>query len=426
MAFILADGQLAASAATILAARADDLLVNLHLRNTGGSSETVVLTVTPPGGTARSVFRAVLATEEALHITNLPLSGAAVLQGSTTNASVVDYLITQAPAGGAFAVHSLDANGAIKQVNTGVSGDQTIGGDLIVSGGDIDAGASGAAGTVDVFPGTASKGKLAITCTAQTGNTTVTLNANAMGQATTVNIPDPGAAASYVVQSTAALTLAEADVLDGVTAGTVTASKAVVVDANKDVSSFRDTVHRNIDAGASGTAGTVDVFPSTATSGKLAISCTDQTGDTTVSLVAGAMAAARTITLADPLADADVLTGRMTAVARTATADGTGTGTIADAGLLQFVAVTAGGDANSIIVLPTPTPGRIVILYVGATGYELRTSDPATISINGGAGAGAESAIGANTMVIAVCTSATTWQALSLSATTLAAVEAAA
>ena len=49
-----------------------------------------------------------------------------------------------------------------------------------------------------------------------------------------------------------------------------------------------------------------------------------------------------------------------------------------------------------------------------------------TVAINGGAGANAESAVAANTMVIAVCTSATTWQAIGLAGTTLAAVEAAA
>ena len=112
-------------------------------------------------------------------------------------------------------------------------------------------------------------------------------------------------------------------------------------------------------------------------------------------------------------------------VARTATADGTGTGTIAAAGGLQFVTVTS-DDANKIVNLPTPTPGVIVILRNGATGYELRSSAPATVAINGGAGANAESAVAANTMVIAVCTSATTWQAIGLAGTTLAAVEAAA
>lgn len=111
--------------------------------------------------------------------------------------------------------------------------------------------------------------------------------------------------------------------------------------------------------------------------------------------------------------------------ANTATSDGLTTGIIADAGLLQFVTVTS-ANANNIIVLPTPTPGTIVILRNGATGYELRTSAPGTIAINGGAGANAESAIAASSMVIAVCTSATTWQAIGVAAATAAGVEAAA
>lgn len=123
------------------------------------------------------------------------------------------------------------------------------------------------------------------------------------------------------------------------------------------------------------------------------------------------------------------LTGQITAyptAARTATAaPGGTTGVIADAGMLQFVTVTS-DDANKVITLPTPTPGTIVILRNGATGYELRSSAPATVAINGGTGANAESAIAANSMVIAICTSATTWQAIGIAAATLAAVEAAA
>ena len=96
------------------------------------------------------------------------------------------------------------------------------------------------------------------------------------------------------------------------------------------------------------------------------------------------------------------------AVAHTATADGTGTGTIADG--TSHVTVTSGG-ANTIIVLPTPTPGHVVTLAeTGTTGYELRTSAPATVGINGGTGADAESAIaGAITYVRCVCVSATSW-----------------
>lgn len=72
---------------------------------------------------------------------------------------------------------------------------------------DIDAGASGVAGSVDIFPTTASKGKLRFTVTDQTGNTTVTVNAAAMGQATTITIPDPGAAAASYVLTEGAQTI---------------------------------------------------------------------------------------------------------------------------------------------------------------------------------------------------------------------------
>ena len=113
----------------------------------------------------------------------------------------------------------------------------------------------------------------------------------------------------------------------------------------------------------------------------------------------------------------------LTSTAVTATSDGLTTGLVP--ATASFVTVTSAG-VNDIVTLPAPTPGRIVILRNGATGYELRSSAPATVAINGGSGASAESAIAANTMVIAVCTTATTWQAIGLVGTTLAAVEAAA
>lgn len=108
----------------------------------------------------------------------------------------------------------------------------------------------------------------------------------------------------------------------------------------------------------------------------------------------------------------------------TATSDGTGTGTISDGGLLKVVSVTSAG-ANNIVVLPTPTPGTIVVGFVGANGFELRTDTPASVAISGGSGSNAESAIPANTLFFAVCTSATTWLGWDLTGTTLAAIEAA-
>lgn len=92
--------------------------------------------------------------------------------------------------------------------------------------------------------------------------------------------------------------------------------------------------------------------------------------------------------------------------ARTATTTGTTTGTIS-AGTTHVV-VTC-DSADKIIILPAPVPGLKITLINGATGYELRSSDPATIGINGGVGANAESAVGANTIVKVECVSATNW-----------------
>ena len=97
------------------------------------------------------------------------------------------------------------------------------------------------------------------------------------------------------------------------------------------------------------------------------------------------------------------------AVARTATADGTGTGLIANG--TTFVTVTSGG-ANTIITLPAPIPGTVVWLLTegDSTGFEVRTSAVATVKINGGAGTAFESAIAAAIVAVRfVCVSATYW-----------------
>jgi hypothetical protein len=220
--------------------------------------------------------------------------------------------------------------------------------------------------------------------------------------------------------------------LTDVTAGTVAASKAVVVDANKDIGGFRNLDAVNLDAGASGTAGSVDVFPATALKGKLAITCANQAGNTTVTLNVAEMGQATTITLPDPggaasvvlTAGAQTIAGAKTfsstivgtggvstaAQGREATADGLTTAIITATGARTFVTVTCDQE-DKIIVLPTPVVGAEVWLQNGLTGYELRSSTPATISINGGLGANAESAVAAGTLVRCVCTSATTWVA---------------
>jgi hypothetical protein len=60
-----------------------------------------------------------------------------------------------------------------------------------ISGGNIQAGLSGTAGYLASFPATALKGSFVFKAVANTGNTVTTFSNDAMGQTTTVNVPDP-------------------------------------------------------------------------------------------------------------------------------------------------------------------------------------------------------------------------------------------
>lgn len=86
--------------------------------------------------------------------------------------------------------------------------------------------------------------------------------------------------------------------------------------------------------------------------------------------------------------------------ARTATADGTGTGTISVPASGSVSVPVTSANANHIVVLPEDVAFTTVVLEVIATGYELRSHDPATVGINDGRGANAESAIPANTVTV--------------------------
>lgn len=111
----------------------------------------------------------------------------------------------------------------------------------------------------------------------------------------------------------------------------------------------------------------------------------------------------------------------------TATDDGSGTGTLRENLLVQFVVPNWDGDATHILILPSPKPGKVVIIAGATTGGELRTTSPTTVGINGGTGSAAESAVAANQMVIAICESATSWKAFTIASDgTTAGLEAAA
>lgn len=64
---------------------------------------------------------------------------------------------------------------------------------------DVDAGASGTAGTVDIYPSTATKGKIQIVAADSSGDTTTTITNASQGGARTYTVPDAGASASFVM-----------------------------------------------------------------------------------------------------------------------------------------------------------------------------------------------------------------------------------
>jgi hypothetical protein len=105
-------------------------------------------------------------------------------------------------------------------------------------------------------------------------------------------------------------------------------------------------------------------------------------------------------------APATALNRNRATFAATATATGATTGTIPVGA--DFVTV-ASSDANHIVILPDAPVGTKITLVNGATGYELRTHAPATVGINGGVGAAAESAIAANIVTRVERTTATNW-----------------
>ena len=125
--------------------------------------------------------------------------------------------------------------GVVEKGTLTVDGASTLTGAVTVSGTltaatiantNIDAGASGTAGTVDIFPTTAAKGKVQFTATDSTGDTTTTITNAAQAGAVTYTIPDAGASASFVMTA-GAQTIAGAKsftgritTTDGVASGT--------------------------------------------------------------------------------------------------------------------------------------------------------------------------------------------------------------
>lgn len=243
------------------------------------------------------------------------------------------------------------ANGAVTVGHIGVFTDTagTLGqdGTPAINGGNIQAGLSGTAGTLASFPSTASKGSLIIAGVANTGNTNVTLSNAAHGQASVYSIPDSGQATANIITS------------DNATGQTINTGNLTVT-----AGSITTTNGGVIQSGSSGHAGSLKVFPTTASKGDFKITCADQTGNTEVTLQASAMGQATAISLPDPagatanvvLAPAALVSGNVVKASGTA-------GLIVDAGFALHAGTTAayaGGGTSNAYVTTNMTSSSIV------------------------------------------------------------------
>lgn len=98
----------------------------------------------------------------------------------------------------------------------------------------------------------------------------------------------------------------------------------------------------------------------------------------------------------------------------TATAEPVGT-RIPEERLYQIV-IPTWGNANNVLTLPAPDPGKIVVIAGAATGGEIRTTSPTTVGINGVTGTNFESALSASVMAILICESPTNWKGFTIAA----------
>lgn len=209
------------------------------------------------------------------------------------------------------------------------------------------------------------------------------------------------------------------------TAGTVEASKAPTVDSNKDIGDFRNLSATNLKAGKDAVAGSVTIFPATTAKGKTVFSATDNTGNTTTSIVTAAMAAARTLTIPDPGAAASFL---MTQGAQTisgittfdamfriphATLAAAGTNLANAAQLVTGLTTVTAADGTKGVKLPaTPTAGDIVVVKNNSASA-LKVYPDAAATINA-IGSNAEISLAARTTAIFFADSATQWWTLPL------------
>lgn len=145
----------------------------------------------------------------------------------------------------------------------------------------LNLGASGTAGTLNVYPTTAAKGKIKLSATDNTADYQVAITNAAYGQASTLTIPDVGNATGAFVMDKGTSTISGSKTLTGT------------------------TQINTLNLGASGTAGTQTIYPATAANGTFVLSATNNASNFAATLTNAAIGQATVYTLPDPGAATD-------------------------------------------------------------------------------------------------------------------------
>ncbi len=249
-----------------------------------------------------------------------------------------------------------DSTGSLAQDNTNLFWNDSTNTARIKN---IDLGVSGTAGSLDIFPTTALKGKLAFTAADSAGDTTTAIVNASQSGARTYTIPDAGASASFAMTE-GAQTLNGTKTIPTLITTTFTAT--------------------NVDAGASGTAGTVDIFPTTASKGKIQIAAVSNTNDDTLTITNAAQAAARTYTIPDAGGAADfVMNAGAQTIAGVKTFSSSPLG-VSDAVCVYIPIISAQAGAVSVL-FSAPYGGTITKIYASISGAIITSDIVITASV---------------------------------------------
>lgn len=165
--------------------------------------------------------------------------------------------------------------------------------------------------------------------------------------------------------------------LDAVVAGTAAASKALVLGASKDIATITSATITtltsttvtvttanvttenvttcnavNLDAGSSGVAGSMEVFPTTAAKGKVSYVAADSAGNTTTTITNASQANTRTYTYPDAGASGSFVIGGGNAAVTLSGTGGTSTGTMTTlSAQVTSASITTAGAATHVATI---------------------------------------------------------------------------